>query len=40
MAVWAFNNADGGANNSAAGGEIDIIQGANTAEWNLMSAHT
>ncbi|KAI1281168.1 glycoside hydrolase family 16 protein [Xylaria sp. FL0933] len=35
-AFWAFNNAG----NWPSGGEVDIIEGANTAEKNLFSAHT
>ncbi|KAI8632159.1 glycoside hydrolase family 16 protein [Xylariaceae sp. FL1651] len=38
-AFWAFNNEDNGAL-WPIGGEIDIIEGANTAQRNLMSAHT
>ncbi|KAI1415769.1 glycoside hydrolase family 16 protein [Hypoxylon sp. FL1857] len=38
-AFWAFNNQDDGAN-WPAGGEIEIIEGANTAERNLFSTHT
>ncbi|EMR61696.1 putative endo- -beta- protein [Eutypa lata UCREL1] len=38
-AFWAFDNEDGGANYPA-GGEVDIIEGANAAERNLISAHT
>ncbi|RYO92003.1 hypothetical protein DL764_008206 [Monosporascus ibericus] len=38
-AFWAFNAWDGGINYPA-GGEIDIIEGANTAGRNLISAHT
>ncbi|TGJ84506.1 hypothetical protein E0Z10_g4277 [Xylaria hypoxylon] len=35
-AFWAFNNEG----NWPAGGEVDIIEGANTAQRNLFSAHT
>ncbi|KAH9897221.1 glycoside hydrolase family 16 protein [Xylariomycetidae sp. FL2044] len=38
-AFWAFNNADNG-EDWPAGGELDIIEGANTAQRNLISAHT
>ncbi|KAI5922598.1 glycoside hydrolase family 16 protein [Camillea tinctor] len=38
-AFWAFNNQDDG-ENWPMGGEVDIIEGANTAERNLFSAHT
>ncbi|KAI2623511.1 glycoside hydrolase family 16 protein [Hypomontagnella submonticulosa] len=38
-AFWAFNNQDN-TGDSPAGGEIDIIEGANTAQRNLYSAHT
>ncbi|KAI1756956.1 glycoside hydrolase family 16 protein [Xylaria castorea] len=38
-AFWAFNNEDDGSL-WPTGGEIDIIEGANTAERNLFSAHT
>ncbi|RYP53888.1 hypothetical protein DL768_001200 [Monosporascus sp. mg162] len=38
-AFWAFNARDGGINYPA-GGEIDIIEGANTAGRNLISAHS
>ncbi|KAH8681270.1 concanavalin A-like lectin/glucanase domain-containing protein [Xylariales sp. PMI_506] len=38
-AFWAFNNADNGAYYPV-GGEIDIIEGANTAMTNLYSSHT
>ncbi|KAI1491874.1 glycoside hydrolase family 16 protein [Biscogniauxia mediterranea] len=37
-AFWAFNNQDVEA--WPTGGELDIIEGANTAERNLFSAHT
>ncbi|KAF3064115.1 Endo-1,3(4)-beta-glucanase xgeA [Daldinia childiae] len=36
---WAFNNEDNGAE-WPLGGELDIIDGANTAQRNLYSAHT
>ncbi|KAI0117085.1 glycoside hydrolase family 16 protein [Daldinia grandis] len=36
---WAFNNEDNGAE-WPSGGELDIIDGANTAQRNLYSAHT
>ncbi|KAI2782453.1 glycoside hydrolase family 16 protein [Daldinia loculata] len=36
---WAFNNQDNGAE-WPSGGELDIIDGANTAQRNLYSAHT
>lgn len=36
--VWAFNEKDSAS--YPAGGEVDIIEGANTAERNLISAHT
>ncbi|KAK8051425.1 hypothetical protein PG993_002810, partial [Apiospora rasikravindrae] len=38
-AFWAFNNDQNGAN-WPLGGELDIIEGANTASRNLFSAHT
>ncbi|KAI0841828.1 glycoside hydrolase family 16 protein [Hypoxylon sp. FL0890] len=38
-AFWAFNNQDEGAN-WPVGGELEIIEGANTAQRNLFSAHT
>ncbi|KAI0191733.1 mixed-linked glucanase [Xylaria flabelliformis] len=38
-AFWAFNNEKNGSL-WPVGGEIDIIEGANTAERNLFSAHT
>ncbi|KAK7744833.1 hypothetical protein SLS62_009995 [Diatrype stigma] len=38
-AFWAFNNEADGANYPA-GGEVDIIEGANAVERNLFSAHT
>ncbi|KAI0008572.1 glycoside hydrolase family 16 protein [Xylariaceae sp. FL0662B] len=38
-AFWAFNNADDGAN-WPVGGEVEIIEGANTVQRNLFSAHT
>ncbi|KAI1324169.1 glycoside hydrolase family 16 protein [Xylariaceae sp. FL0255] len=38
-AFWAFNDQDGGAL-WPMGGEVDIIEGANTAQRNLISAHT
>ncbi|KAI8954064.1 glycoside hydrolase family 16 protein [Xylaria longipes] len=38
-AFWAFNNEEDGTH-WPTGGEIDIIEGANTAETNLFSAHT
>ncbi|KAI1381921.1 glycoside hydrolase family 16 protein [Hypoxylon crocopeplum] len=38
-AFWAFNNEDNGAH-WPTGGELDIIEGANTAQRNLFSAHT
>ncbi|KAI0203770.1 hypothetical protein F4808DRAFT_476169 [Astrocystis sublimbata] len=38
-AFWAFNDVDNG-KPWYTGGEIDIIEGANTAERNLYSAHT
>ncbi|KAI1147826.1 glycoside hydrolase family 16 protein [Nemania diffusa] len=38
-AFWAFNNDENGSH-WPTGGEIDIIQGANTAQRNLISAHT
>ncbi|KAI0852586.1 glycoside hydrolase family 16 protein [Daldinia vernicosa] len=36
---WAFNNQENGAE-WPSGGELDIIDGANTAQRNLYSAHT
>ncbi|TRX93114.1 hypothetical protein FHL15_005982 [Xylaria flabelliformis] len=39
MPIWAFNNEKNGSL-WPVGGEIDIIEGANTAERNLFSAHT
>ncbi|KAI1761104.1 concanavalin A-like lectin/glucanase domain-containing protein [Hypoxylon sp. FL1150] len=36
---WAFNNQDNGTN-WPEGGEIEIIEGANTVQRNLYSAHT
>ncbi|KAI1102166.1 glycoside hydrolase family 16 protein [Jackrogersella minutella] len=38
-AFWAFNNQDDGSN-WPEGGELEIIEGANTADRNLFSAHT
>ncbi|KAI0593865.1 glycoside hydrolase family 16 protein [Biscogniauxia sp. FL1348] len=38
-AFWAFNNQDDG-EDWPVGGELDIIEGANTAQRNLFSAHT
>ncbi|KAI2602855.1 glycoside hydrolase family 16 protein [Hypoxylon sp. NC1633] len=38
-AFWAFNDQDNG-NNWPVGGELEIIEGANTAQRNLFSAHT
>ncbi|KAK6819703.1 Pex12 amino terminal region-domain-containing protein [Apiospora arundinis] len=38
-AFWAFNNDQNGAK-WPLGGELDIIEGANTASRNLISAHT
>ncbi|OTB03720.1 glycoside hydrolase family 16 protein [Hypoxylon sp. CI-4A] len=38
-AFWAFNNQDDGSQ-WPAGGEVEIIEGANTAQRNLFSAHT
>ncbi|KAI1264204.1 glycoside hydrolase family 16 protein [Xylariaceae sp. FL1019] len=38
-AFWAFNDQDDGTL-WPAGGEVDIIEGANTAQRNLFSAHT
>ncbi|KAI0404332.1 glycoside hydrolase family 16 protein [Xylaria palmicola] len=38
-AFWAFNN-EGNGSRWLTGGEIDIIEGANTAQRNLFSAHT
>ncbi|KAI1779602.1 glycoside hydrolase family 16 protein [Hypoxylon cercidicola] len=38
-AFWAFNNQDNGTN-WPEGGEIEIIEGANTVQRNLYSAHT
>ncbi|KAK8079985.1 GPI anchored endo-1-3(4)-beta-glucanase [Apiospora hydei] len=37
--VWAFNNDQNGTK-WPLGGELDIIEGANTASRNLFSAHT
>ncbi|KAJ2979650.1 hypothetical protein NUW58_g7148 [Xylaria curta] len=37
--VWAFNN-EGNGSLWPTGGEIDIIEGANTAQRNLFSTHT
>ncbi|KAI2635392.1 concanavalin A-like lectin/glucanase domain-containing protein [Xylaria nigripes] len=36
---WAFNNQENGTS-WPAGGEVDIIEGANTAQRNLFSGHT
>ncbi|OTB15644.1 glycoside hydrolase family 16 protein [Daldinia sp. EC12] len=38
-AFWAFNNEDDGTE-WPSGGELEIIEGANTAQRNLYSAHT
>ncbi|OTA81131.1 glycoside hydrolase family 16 protein [Hypoxylon sp. CO27-5] len=38
-AFWAFNNQNDGAD-WPVGGELEIIEGANTAQRNLFSAHT
>lgn len=37
--VWVFNNQENGTN-WPEGGEIEIIEGANTVQRNLYSAHT